>query len=354
MNKKILIIEDDKVLRENIAELLILSGYDASVAENGISGIKKSMELLPDLIVSDIMMPDTDGYSVLHALRKNQSTRNIPFIFLTAKTDNEAFRQGMKLGADDYLTKPFEDIELLDAIEIRLKKYQQSFDAPSQESENPTGPADLSSIHTSHAHVMEDLLSDAISIRLDPGNPLYFQGDKPHFVYFIEWGSIKTYQLNKEGKPFITEVYYDHQLLGHKPVIENRHYKQFAEAGKETSLRKIPANRFLAAITNERNLAKHFIMYLSEQLSKKEEELLSIAYNSVRYRIGKKLIEMSERHPENLIDLSRSELAHVVGTTPETIARTLTEFSDQGLIKTSKRNVSILNPTNFLKHLEKY
>jgi len=354
MKKKILIIEDDKILRENIAELLSLSGYEAFIAAGGISGIKKSVELLPDLIVCDIMMPDTDGYSVLHALRKQNPTQNIPFIFLTAKNGNEAYRQGMNLGADDYLTKPFEDIELLDAIEIRLVKSEQAIGSHSQTTGSGTSPMEESIVSTSHAHVMEDLLSDAISIRLDPGDPLYHQGDKPHFVYFIEWGSIKTYQLNKEGKPFITAVYYDHQLLGHKPIIENRHYHQFAEAGKETSLRKIPAKRFRDAITNERNLAKHFIMYLSKQLSKKEEELLSIAYNSVRYRIGKKLIEMRERHPENLIDLSRSELAHMVGTTPETIARTLSEFSEQGLIKTSKRNVSIINPRKFLKQLEKY
>src|SRR6187397_3659867 len=120
----ILVIEDNKDIRENIAEILELGGYRALVAENGKRGVEVATREKPDLIVCDIMMPELDGYGVLHLLRKNADTQNIPFIFLTAKTERSDFRKGMKMGADDYVTKPFEDIELLNAIEVRLKKAE--------------------------------------------------------------------------------------------------------------------------------------------------------------------------------------------------------------------------------------
>ena len=123
--KRILLIEDNDDIRDNTAEILELSNYKVIVAENGKIGIEKAIEHKPDLIICDIMMPVLDGYGVLHAVHRNESIRNTPFIFLTAKTERSDFRKGMEMGADDYVTKPFEDIELLNAIEIRLKKTER-------------------------------------------------------------------------------------------------------------------------------------------------------------------------------------------------------------------------------------
>ena len=120
--KKILLIEDNDDIRENTAEILELSNYNVIVAENGKRGVEKAIEYSPDLIVCDIMMPGLDGYGVLHAVHKNEQIKNTPFIFLTAKTERSDFRKGMELGADDYITKPFDGIELLNAVESRLKK----------------------------------------------------------------------------------------------------------------------------------------------------------------------------------------------------------------------------------------
>src|SRR5919107_2494042 len=123
MSKTILVIDDNNDLRENTAEILELAGYKTLTAENGKRGVDKAIKEKPSLIVCDIMMPELDGYGVLHLLRKNADTQNIPFIFLTAKTERSDFRKGMEMGADDYVTKPFDDIELLNAIEVRLKKW---------------------------------------------------------------------------------------------------------------------------------------------------------------------------------------------------------------------------------------
>ena len=106
--KKILLIEDDIVLRENTAELLELSGYKVETASNGRAGIEVAKKYLPNLIVCDIMMPELDGYGALESLSKNDSTKYIPFIFLSAKTERKDVRKGMDLGADDYITKPLQ------------------------------------------------------------------------------------------------------------------------------------------------------------------------------------------------------------------------------------------------------
>lgn len=122
--KKVLIIEDNDDIRENIVELLTYAGFRVLSADNGKKGVDLALEHVPDIILCDIMMTGMDGYGVLHLLHKNEITRPIPFIFITAKSERSEIRKGMELGADDYLTKPFDDNELLTAIETRLKKKE--------------------------------------------------------------------------------------------------------------------------------------------------------------------------------------------------------------------------------------
>src|SRR5215470_12250987 len=122
--KKILLIEDNKDMRENTTEILELANFKVTAAKNGKEGVEYALKDKPDLIICDIMMPVLDGYGVLHMLSKKEETAGIPFIFLTAKAERTDFRKGMEMGADDYVTKPFDDIELLNAIEIRLKKAE--------------------------------------------------------------------------------------------------------------------------------------------------------------------------------------------------------------------------------------
>jgi diguanylate cyclase (GGDEF)-like protein len=121
---KILIIEDEPNVRRLIAELLLMEGFEVIPAKNGSVGIECAQTQLPDLILCDVMMPELDGYQVLSQLRKNPLTALIPFIFLTARASKADLRQGMELGADDYLTKPFTANELLGAIAARLAKQQ--------------------------------------------------------------------------------------------------------------------------------------------------------------------------------------------------------------------------------------
>ena len=122
--KKILIIEDEKSIRSGIADILMFEGFEVYEAENGLAGVQLAKEVLPDLILCDIMMPKMDGHEVLKQLRSENKTKLIPFIFMTALADHADVRTGMELGADDYLTKPFLRDELLTAIHTRLQKSE--------------------------------------------------------------------------------------------------------------------------------------------------------------------------------------------------------------------------------------
>jgi PAS domain S-box-containing protein len=123
-SKTILVIEDDQNIRESITDLLETSNFNVISAPNGKEGLQLAIEKIPDLILCDIMMPLMDGYEVIQAVRKEKSLKDVPFIFLSAKSQKTDMRKGMDLGADDYLTKPFRAQELFDAVETRIWKNE--------------------------------------------------------------------------------------------------------------------------------------------------------------------------------------------------------------------------------------
>ncbi|MBD3274539.1 MAG: EAL domain-containing protein [Candidatus Marinimicrobia bacterium] len=126
--KKILIIEDEQPIREIISEVLHKRSYDVHLAQDGFEGLKEAERVRPDLIISDIMMPNLDGYDVLRRLRELEETRTTPFIFLTSRDDRNDFRRGMELGADDFISKPFSVSEIINAVEMQIKKQENRVD----------------------------------------------------------------------------------------------------------------------------------------------------------------------------------------------------------------------------------
>ncbi|QDK81142.1 hybrid sensor histidine kinase/response regulator [Spirosoma sp. KCTC 42546] len=124
MKRQILVIEDESSIRENVAELLTLQGFSVDTAADGQEGINRAIQSQPDLILCDVMMPGMNGYQVLESIRAHRSLSHLPFIFLTARAEPDDLRQGMVLGADDYLIKPFTSKDLLKSIETRLKREQ--------------------------------------------------------------------------------------------------------------------------------------------------------------------------------------------------------------------------------------
>src|SRR5688500_10381853 len=210
MKKKILLIEDNPEVRENTSEILELAGYNVVVAPIGKVGVELAQKENPDLIICDIMMPELDGYGVLHILNKKKETAGIPFIFLTAKTEKTDIRKGMNLGADDYLTKPFDDTDLLNAIETRLRKSAM------QQKQYDTSAEGLDNFIKDAQHVLniKDLGKDRKIKSLKKKTEVFSEGDLPLHVYFVKTGSVKTFKSNPDGKELIMHLYHANDFFG--------------------------------------------------------------------------------------------------------------------------------------------
>ncbi len=214
--KKILLIEDNQDVRENVAEILELANYKVITAVNGKIGVDLAKKECPDLIICDVMMPELDGFGVLHVLSKSTDTASIPFIFLTAKAEKNDMRKGMNLGADDYLTKPFDDVELLDAVEIRLKKSMLL----KEEFQKDAAGLDDFMNKAKGLKELENLLGDVTKNQLIPKkHNIYSAGSHPSFLYFITKGKVKTFKTDKLGNEFITGLHKQGDFLGYIDLL---------------------------------------------------------------------------------------------------------------------------------------
>ncbi len=342
--KKILLIEDNKDMRENTAEILELANYKVFTAKNGKEGVEAAQKEKPDLIICDIMMPVLDGYGVLHLLAKNQETSGIPFIYLTAKAERSELRKGMDMGADDYLTKPFDDIELLNAIESRLKKSES---VKKEYSKNLTGLNDF----LNSARGFEDLkrLSEKNEIRiLKKKNDIYTEGTYPKGIFFVNKGKVKTFRTNEQGKEFITGLYKEGDFFGYLALLEDGKYMDTATALEDAEVCMIPKDDFYSLIYKNAEVSKKFIKMISDNLAEKEEQLVKLAYNSVRKRVAEALITLSNRYKKEgeskfSMNISREDLANLAGTATETTIRTLSDFKDESLVDIKGSAITVID-----------
>jgi CRP/FNR family transcriptional regulator, cyclic AMP receptor protein len=214
--KKILLIEDNENIRNNTAEILELSNYKVFIAENGKTGIEIAIKNNPDLIICDIMMPGLDGYGVLHAVHKNDTLKNTPFIFLTAKTERSDFRKGMELGADDYITKPFTGTELLNAVDGRLKKLGML-----KEEFTPDIKGLSRLLEASKPDKAMKIFTEGRNInKYKKKQTIYTEGNHPNRLYFVLKGKIKTYKTNEDGKELVIDLFSPGDFLGHIALLE--------------------------------------------------------------------------------------------------------------------------------------
>lgn len=347
----LLIIDDHDDIRENIAEILSLGGYRTLTANNGKRGVEIALQEKPDLIVCDIMMPELDGYGVLHLLRKNADTEHIPFIFLTAKTERIDFRKGMEMGADDYITKPFDDIELLNAIEIRLKKADILYRKYTPGEKGAT--AMINDLRSSGLLHMQ--LDNYETLDLPRKTTLYTEGKRPKYLYYLKSGKIKAVRQHEEGKEYITNLYASGDFMGYLPLLENKSYEDTAEVLEEAEVIQIPKEEFLQLVYRDMSIAGRFIKLIAQNVQDKEERLLSLAYGSLRKRVAKALLDIhakfnKDKGDQTAISISREDIAHYVGTATESLIRTLSDFKAEKLITINEGKINIADPAK-LKNL---
>ena len=343
----ILIIEDNNEVRENAAEILELSGYTVLTAPNGKDGVALAQTSHPDVVLCDIMMPELDGYGVLYMLRRHEATWHLPFIFLTAKTEKADMRKGMELGADDYLTKPFDGIELLNAVEVRLKKAEalrQKYATASP----LTG--------TEPASSKEELTSNEREIRTFPKKQfLYREGEHPKALYYLISGRVKIFKSHSAGKTLITQVAGAGEFVGYVPILEEKVYPDTAEVLDEAEIMLIPRSEFQQLITASTPIAGQFIQLMARHLSQQEEAMVQMAYNSLRKKCAFALLQLLDKNAgtaaeKNILSISREDLANTIGIATESLIRTLTEFKGEGLIDLEKGKVIVLKE-NSLRNL---
>jgi CheY-like chemotaxis protein/CRP-like cAMP-binding protein len=341
--RTILIIDDNEDIRENTAEILALGGYRTITAENGKKGVEAALAEKPDLIVCDIMMPELDGYGVLHLLRKNPETEGIPLIFLTAKAERSDLRKGMEMGADDYVTKPFEELELMNAIESRLKKVdilQKKYNASGK------GLSELANDLQANGMLkfnLENYNSELYSKK----QSIYVEAKRPRFLYYVVKGKVKGFKTHEDGKEYITDLYSDGDFIGYPALIEEKNYDDSAVALEETEIIQIPRDDFQQMIDGDITVAAKFIRIITQNVKEKEERLLSLAYSSLRKRVAKALVDIHSKFNtsgENKpIEISREDIAHYVGTATESLIRTLSDFKSEKLIEIKEGKISIIN-----------
>lgn len=341
--KKVLLIEDDDIIRNNTAEILKLAQYEVITANNGKLGSELAIKFKPDIIVCDILMPQLDGFGVLFVLSKNKETAHIPFIFLSAKAQKSDVRRGMDLGADDYLCKPFDDNELLSAIECRLKKHSKlklkKKSLLDFEDNTLSGKQRLDYIY--------DNIKNKHKTIYKKKEIIYHCNDLSQYLFILKKGRVKSFQTHEDGKEYITRIYKDGEAFGFTAILADENYGDTTTALEECEIYKVSKEDFISLIGYNSSLLTYFIKLLSNKINHQEEQLLSLAYNSVRKRTADALLllvnSQEKTDGELVISIARDDLASLAGTAIETVIRCLGEMKEDGIISVHNRDIVILN-----------
>ncbi|MBO0323699.1 response regulator [Muricauda sp. CAU 1633] len=339
--KKILLVEDDTSLRENIKEMLELSGFLVFSTPNGKMALDIAEKETPNIVLCDIMMPEMDGYEVLAQFSSCESTKHIPFIFVSAKTERNDVRKGMDLGADDYLTKPFEEEELLNAIHTRLEKAKQLESIFLQRKEQDK-QHDIRSLNE-----LKNFFDDhgqLFSFKKD--ETIYTIGDHSNMVYLILKGVVKCCGLDEEGKELITSVYSEDDFLGFTSLTENFPYREYAIAIEEVELAGISKTHVKSILEENQSVSLELLNVMAEDLVHIKKQLLQMAYSSVRKKTAQTLLLYSQamnKGKNTPLKIARSDLAGVAGIATESLIRTLSDFKNEGLIAIENRDIRVLD-----------
>jgi CRP-like cAMP-binding protein len=350
--KKVLLIEDNEDVRETTADILELANYKVATAEDGKVGVKLAKQFAPDIILCDIMMPELNGYGVLQILSKDPKTASIPFVFLTAKSEKSDWRKGMNLGADDYLTKPFEENELLDVLECRLKKneflkkeFTRNLEGINSFFEEASEYVDL-----------ENLTKKQLVKNYNKNETIYAAHRSAHSLYFIQSGIIKTYRTTESGKEFVIGVHGPGEFIGQLSLLSDTDsYMETAKVLEDAEIFAIPKEDFLKLLFSNHQVSNKFIQFISNNLIDIQEQLVNMAFASVRQRTAQALLDLYDKGIikdtlQDGVGIPREDFAGIIGTATETAIRTLSEFKEEGLIAMgTARKLILLNKDKLRK-----
>jgi len=344
MKKTILLIEDDKILRENTRELLEFAGYNVVTATNGTSGIDKAKEHIPDVILCDIVMPETNGYGVLEILSSHHTTRYIPFIFLSAKTEIKNIRKGMVLGADDYIAKPFTEEDLIATIERRIEK--SAMISRVLEKEYSSHQADTENDIRNLNELKNFFDDNGNLLSFKEGETTYSYGEHSKNVYLIIKGFVKCFRVDEKGKVLTTAIHKPDEFLGITSFYENTIYHESATALDDVHLAGISKKTLNQILGEHQNISLELMEVLNHDLEEIKEQLLHMAYGSVRRKTAQSLLYFAKafnKKPKENMHVLRTDLASVAGIATETLIRTLSGFKRSGYLEVDKQYIRIMD-----------
>ena len=345
MAQNVLIIEDSKDVLENMKEILELSNYKVHIARNGKEGLEAAQQNTPDIILCDVMMPELDGYGVLRGLSNNPKTKNIPFIFVTAKSDKQDFRVGMDLGADDYLTKPFNGNDLLSLVNARLRKAEVLKELLKNNSQ------DLEDFFANSEKSIDNIysISDRIVQKKIRNNEILFiEGDSSKYLYFLVSGKIKTFRTNEQGKEYITQVYKEKDFFGYTSLLDANIYEDTAVAIEDSEIASIIKQDFYQMLLSNNELYTKFIKYITSDLSETNDKLIKLAYDSARKRVAEAILYLAKKYHMELLNgivfsVCRDDISSISGVSPESVSRNLTDLRSERLIELQNGKIKILD-----------
>jgi len=340
--KKILLIEDNKQISENIADIIRLSNYEVFVAENGKIGIDLVLEQNPDLIICDVVMPVMDGYAVFDAVKKSSNGKMQPFIFISDKTELRDFRAAMELGVDDYLTKPIEPSELLNAIEARLRKSENQHHTEVDSGTPIENGLDL------HGFINQCSIN-----KYEKKIRIFTEGNRSENFYYVKKGMVLTYKTNESGRQLVTDILLPGDFLGFVSVLEKDNYQESAEALENTELAVISKEDFMLWVDNYPELSINIIKVMAKNIAARNSQMLLLAYGTLHEKIASALLFLDQKfRSKNTLTgiyISRENLAAIAGCTLESLVRTLYEFKNEKLIDIKSSKLITVNSEKMRK-----
>lgn len=345
MAHNVLIIEDNEDVLENMKEILELSNYKVQLARNGKEGLSIAQQNIPDIILCDVMMPELDGYGVLNGINNNPKTKNIPFVFVTAKSEKNDFRVGMDLGADDYLTKPFNGNDLLSMVSSRLKKAEVLSNLLKNDGKNLEEFFNNPDVPIENIYSLSDKI---IAKKIRKKETLFIEGDSSKYLYFLVFGKIKTFRINEQGKEYITQVYKDKEFFGYSSLLEANIYQETAEALEDSEIACISKQDFHQLLMSSAELPTKFIKFITSDLSESNNKLINLAYNSARKRVADAILYLGNKYHVELKDgdkftISRDDISSISAVSPESVSRNFTDLRTEKLIEFENGQLKILN-----------
>jgi len=343
----ILLIEDNPEIRESMAEILELSGHTILKAPNGKVGVTMAREHRPDLIICDVMMPELDGFGVISLLSKDPLTQKIPFIFLTSKMAAQDLRKGMNLGADDYLTKPFELSELLRAIEIRLQKASNRQTEESHAKLNPH----LSSLQK-YQKQFEEWTHKFEERIIQDGQILTDTGNQAVFLYWLTEGILQLQQEPIPGRLFIRQLQAPPYLLGLEACLNSIAQPEQAISLNMAKVRAIPVEDFKQFLQEKPLVMRYLLQLISSQAIEQQNFQAAYAFASVRKRVALSLLRIHAIFEDQEIDFPRERLASFSGVSRGGLMRVLAEFREDNYLEINNSKLRIIEPSSLAQITE--